>query len=115
MPYTAPLRVLFVCGQNQWRSPTAEQIFAEYPGITCDSAGLSHDAVTPLSIEQVAWADIIFVMERGHKAKIAARFQKYLARARVICLDIPDRYKFMDPALVALLRTKVTPHLPRSS
>lgn len=29
-------------------------------------------------------------------------------RARVICLDIPDNYAFMDPELVRLLEAKVT-------
>jgi predicted protein tyrosine phosphatase len=31
----------------------------------------------------------------------------------VVCLGIPDNYRFMQPALVSLLRLKVTPHLPR--
>ena len=31
--------------------------------------------------------------------------------ARVVCLEIPDKYAFMDPALVALLKAKVTPLL----
>jgi predicted protein tyrosine phosphatase len=31
---------------------------------------------------------------------------------RVICLDIPDNYKFMDAALVKLLKIKVERHLP---
>ena len=37
-----------------------------------------------------AWADIIFVMERAHRAKLQRRFRPQLKRARVICLDIPD-------------------------
>jgi predicted protein tyrosine phosphatase len=32
----------------------------------------------------------------------------------VVCLGIPDNYQFMQPALVKLLRIKVTPHLPNS-
>jgi predicted protein tyrosine phosphatase len=107
------MNVLFVCGKNQWRSPTAEQIFAEHPGIACDSAGLSHDAEVPLSAEQLAWSDLIFVMEREHKAKLSARFKEYLGGKRVVCLGIPDNYKFMDPALIKRLRSKVLPYLPR--
>lgn len=38
------MNVLFVCGRNKWRSPTAEQVFADWPGIVCASAGLNHDA-----------------------------------------------------------------------
>lgn len=103
--------VLFICGRNRWRSPTAEQIFADHPGIACASAGLSHDAETPITIELLEWADLIFVMERVHKTRLAARFKDHLAGKRVVCLDIPDRYTFMAPALVKLLNAKVPPHL----
>jgi len=104
-------RVLFVCGKNRWRSPTAEQIFADHPGIECLSAGLSNDAPTTLSVELVAWADVIFVMEPAHKKKLAARFRDSLGHARVVCLNIPDRYHEMDPALIELLERRVRPHL----
>lgn len=105
-------RVLFVCGKNKWRSPTAEEIFAGHPGIECASAGLSNDAPTPITTELVEWADLIFVMESEHKAKLSARFKPQLLGKRVVCLNIPDNYKFMEPALVKLLQTKVTPYLP---
>lgn len=104
-------RILFLCSRNRWRSPTAEQTFADHPDVECASAGLSHDAETPISNELLEWADLIFVMERVHKARLTARFKDHLAGKRVVCLDIPDRYTFMDPALVKLLKAKVTPHL----
>lgn len=104
--------VLFVCSQNRLRSPTAEQIFAGHPGIECASAGLNNDAENPLTPEQVAWADIIFVMEKAHRNKLSAKFKKHLTGQRVICLGIPDLYRFMDPALVRLLEAKVTRFLP---
>ena len=104
--------VLFICSMNRWRSPTAEQIFAEHPGIACSSAGLNHGADNPLTPELVEWADLIFVMERGHKTKLSQGFKPHLNSQRVVCLNIPDNYKFMDPALVELLRAKVTPYLP---
>ena len=69
------------------------------------------DADTPLDAELVEWADVIFVMEKSHRQKLAARFRKYLSNKRVICLDIPDKFSFMDPELVRLLKTKVLPHL----
>jgi len=75
------------------------------------SAGLASDAEEPCSAELVAWADIIFVMERGHRAKLQHRFKAHLKRARVVCLDIPDDYAFMQPELVALLEKRVGPHL----
>ena len=103
--------VLFVCGRNRLRSPTAENVFCDYPNVEVASAGTNHDADTPLSAELVAWADIIFVMEKGHREKIASRFRATLKSTRIVCLDIPDKFKFMDPALIAILKSKVSPHL----
>jgi predicted protein tyrosine phosphatase len=100
-------RVLFVCSQNLLRSPTAEQVFADHPEVECLSAGTNSDAQTPLSLELVQWADVIAVMEPVHRRKLALRFGAYLRDKRVVCLDIPDRYTYMDPALVRLLEAKV--------
>lgn len=107
------MNVLFVCGRNQWRSPTAESIFAGVDGIEVDSAGLDRDAVVRLTDTAVMWADLIFVMEKNHRTKVQRQFRKCLAGTRVICLEIPDRYEFMDAELVILLKQKVTPHLPQ--
>ena len=101
------VRALFVCSANRLRSPTAEHVFASWPDVETDSAGLANDAEQQLSAEQIEWADIIFVMERAHRAKLQRRFKAHLKRARVICLDIPDDYGFMQPELVALLEKKV--------
>lgn len=107
-----PLKVLFVCSRNRWRSPTAEQIFADRPGVETASAGTASDAETPLTVESVAWADLIVVMEPVHRTRLIARFGRNLANKRVVCLDISDVHAFMAPALIALLRTKMARHLP---
>lgn len=104
--------VLFVCSQNRLRSPTAEQVFSRRPDIEVASAGTNHDADNPLDRELVEWADIIFVMEKAHRNKLQKRFRASLKKARVICLDIPDEFEFMDPMLVRLLETKVSRYLP---
>lgn len=105
-------RYLFVCSQNRLRSPTAEHIFATYPGIEVSSAGTNHDAENPLTAELVEWADTIFVMERAHRNKLQKRFRSSIGARRVICLDIPDDYEFMDPDLVRLLKVRMARHLP---
>ena len=99
-------RALFICTQNRLRSPTAEQLFSTWPTVETDSAGLGNDANVPLSSEQLAWANIIFVMEKAHRSKLSKKFKAYLNGKRVICLDIPDDYEFMQPELVTLLEAK---------
>ena len=107
--------ILFVCSQNRLRSPTAEQIFAQYGGIEVDSAGTNSDAENPLTPELVRWAELIFVMEKTHRSKIQRRFRAELKNTRIICLDIPDDYAFMEAELIALLKAKVPRHLPPQS
>ncbi|HJR56495.1 MAG TPA: low molecular weight protein tyrosine phosphatase family protein [Rhizomicrobium sp.] len=105
-------KLLFVCSRNRLRSPTAEQVFAAWPGLETASAGTNRDADNPVTPELLAWADIVFVMERTHRAKLSGKFGRHLAGKRVICLDIPDEYDYMDPALVRLLEVHVPRHLP---
>lgn len=106
------LKVLFVCSRNRLRSPTAEQVFASWPGIETASAGINRDADNPVTSELLRWADLVFVMERRHRSKLSAKFKAHLAGKRVICLEIPDEFDYMEPALVKLLNAKVTRHLP---
>ena len=103
--------VLFVCSQNRLRSPTAEQIFSSRTDIEVSSAGLDDSCGNPVTPELVECADIIFVMERSHRNKLQKRFKPHLKRARVIVLNIPDDYEFMDPLLVRLLEARVPQHL----
>jgi predicted protein tyrosine phosphatase len=59
----------------------------------------------------VAWADIIFVMEKAHRSKLQRKFKKDLKSARVICLDIPDNFELMDPQLIMLLKARAPRYL----
>jgi predicted protein tyrosine phosphatase len=108
-------RVLFVCGRNKLRSPTAEQIFSSYPGIEVASAGLNDDSATTVSAELLEWADVIFVMEKTHRSKLSRRYGKYMKKQRIICLDIPDKFEYMDEELVRLLKAAVSAHLGLSA
>lgn len=107
------LRLLFICSQNRLRSPTAEQVFADRPGIETASAGTNRGADNPLSAELVDWADIIFAMEKQHLRKLSEKFKAHLRDKRVVCLGIPDDYEFMQPELVELLEAKVGRYVRR--
>jgi len=105
------IRALFLCSQNRLRSPTAEQVFCNWPHVETDSAGLGNDATVPLSPEQIAWSSVIFVMERAHRNKLSKHFRQHLNGKQVICLNIPDDYDYMQPELIKLLEVKVGPFL----
>jgi len=106
-------RVLFVCSQNKLRSPTAEQVFSSRPGFEVASAGTDRGSDDPVSSEVIEWADVIFVMERVHRNRLSKSFRSHLKGKRLVCLDIPDEYEYMDPALIRLLELKVGPFFSR--
>lgn len=99
--------VLFVCSRNQWRSPTAEQIWRKHSDLGVRSGGTSSNARHTISTDDIKWAHVIFVMEEKHKAQLTTKFRKELASKRIYVLDIPDDYKFMDPELIDLLQQSV--------
>ena len=75
------------------------------------SAGTGNDADTPIDAELIAWADIIFVMEKSHRNKVLKKFRAQIGNRRIVCLDIPDDYEFMDPSLIRLLESRVGRYL----
>jgi predicted protein tyrosine phosphatase len=105
------IKTLFICSKNKLRSPTAEQVFSTLENVQTDSAGLANDADVVLSKEQIEWADIIFVMERKHRSILSQKFRPFLNNKRIICLNIPDNYKFMQTELIEILENKVSTYL----
>ncbi len=101
--------VLFICSQNWHRSKTAETIFSNNQSLNVKSAGTNTYAETPLSNQLLTWADTVFVMEPHHKQSILKRFDSSIIQDKqIIVLDIPDRYHYMDPTLIDMLKRKVT-------
>ena len=106
------MKVLFVCTANKLRSPTAERVFGNWPGVEAVSAGTHPNAPRPLSNELVASADMIFAMESHHREWIRKKFKQRPADSKIVALGIPDEYERDDPVLVELLKAKVAPYLP---
>ena len=95
--------VLFICSRNQWRSPTAEQVYRKHPQLSVRSAGTSPSARRRVSLDDIVWASAILVMEEKHKSRLKAEFGRKLEGKTIHVLDIPDDYKYMDPELVEQL------------
>jgi protein-tyrosine phosphatase len=104
------LRVLFVCAMNKQRSVTAERIYQKDARVEVRSAGVRADANRRVSEADLHWADIVFAMEREHKAWLSTRFE-HLDLPPIEVLDIPDDYECMDPQLQEILRLMLDPEI----
>ena len=106
------MKVLFVCTQNLLRSPTAEALYRERPGLEVRSAGIAPDARVPVTEELLQWAETTFAMDEGHRLYLQTHFFSAWGGAkRIVCLDVPDIFHYMDPELVLILTEKLRPYL----
>jgi len=105
------MNLLFVCSENKLRSATGEEVFMAYHECDAIGCGTNADAATTISGDLIEWADVIFVMEQSHRKKVSKKFQALLKDKRLICLDIPDNYERIDPALIRILESRVCGHM----
>ncbi|HIP81821.1 MAG TPA: protein tyrosine phosphatase [Leucothrix mucor] len=96
------MNLLFICSRNQWRSPTAENIYRQ-KGYNTRSVGTSSKSKRVVSVKDIQWADQTFVMEKKHKNMIIKKFGRSIANKNIIVLDIPDDYQYMDADLITHL------------
>ncbi len=104
--------MLFICSRNKWRSRTAEELYRNFPGFTARSAGTEFGSSQRVTAGMIGWADWIFVMEPKHRDYLWERFPDAMEGKRLVCLRIPDQFKFDDPDLIALLKATLSPHIP---
>lgn len=97
------VNLLFVCSKNQWRSPTAENIYRCDPRVNVRSAGTSSSAKKRISEKNICWADLILVMENKHK-QIIVKHYRNLTLPPIFVLDIPDDYQYMAPGLITMVK-----------
>ena len=100
--------LLFVCSRNKWRSSTAETIYKNNSDFNVKSAGTENSARVKVNSKLIIWADVIFVMEKHHKEKLAYYFPEEMKEANIIVLEIPDIYKFMDKELIEEIKMSVS-------
>ncbi|HXG53897.1 MAG TPA: hypothetical protein VNJ03_00820 [Vicinamibacterales bacterium] len=96
---------------NRCRSATAERLFCKRSDLDVRSAGTSGDALVRVNGRMLAWADEIFIMDASQRTALDEMFPGHPALQRLVCLDIPDHFAFLQPELVRLLTERAGPRL----
>jgi predicted protein tyrosine phosphatase len=86
-------------------------LFHNHPDYNARSAGTSSKARIKINEKLLAWADIVFVMERRHKQLLKERFPQAIASKEIIVMDIEDNYLFGDDELIGILKDKLAGYL----
>lgn len=104
------MRLLFVSKTNTNLGPTAAQVFDAAPyNYETRSVGLQGD--TEISLEDLQWADLVFVMHEEQLDALVAKFPNYKDKRRYN-LDVPDVFNKNEPHLVALLKDHMSRFMP---
>jgi predicted protein tyrosine phosphatase len=93
------------------RSRTAEFIYMGSELYNTKSAGTAYTAKVKISPELINWADMIFAMGKKQALVIKRKFQVEIGNKMIVTLNIPDCYYFMEPELIEIIKSKVSPYL----
>jgi len=105
------MKILFLCSQNKRRSLTAEKIFSTSNNAEVRSAGTENNSRIKVTAGLLGWADIIFCMEKKHVQRVKDKYPDIVLCKKIICLNIPDEYSYMDESLIELLESSVYEYL----
>lgn len=94
-------RVLFVCSGGMLRSATAAQWASHAKGWNTRNCGTMDAALPPMHRNLAQWAEKIYCMENHHAEDFKYEFP--WAADKVEVLNIPDKFHYRHPALLARL------------
>ena len=89
---------------NVSRSATAAKLLEGHPVHTAKSAGVHKKARRKLTPDLIRWADTVVVFEKWQRDKVR---RVYPYDKGIVCLDIPDKYKFMRKDLIEAIRVRL--------
>lgn len=89
-------KVLCICSAGLLRSPTAANVLHREFGYNTRAAGLTPEyALVGVDEVLLTWAEEIVVMEQWMADEVA----RMGFGSKVLCLNVPDRYDWMEPCL----------------
>lgn len=81
-------------------------MYANDQRIVVRSVGTSPSAKRKITQADLQWADVLLCMEKKHLQLIQQQFNA-LVLPKVVILDIPDEYEYMDPELITMLEREI--------
>lgn len=101
-------RVLLVCSAGILRSPTAAFVLSQEPyNYNTRAVGVSEDyALIHIDEVHIEWAQEIVCMGKEQESYIWNNFGDQLNGTPVINLEIPDNFRYRDPKLMEMIKTR---------
>ncbi len=81
-------------------------MYANDQRVLVRSVGTSPSAKRKITQADIQWADVLLCMEKKHLHLIQQQFNA-LILPKVVVLDIPDEYEFMEPELMTMIEREI--------
>lgn len=102
-------RILTVCSGGVLRSPTAAWVLSNEPfNANTRSCGTEDYAVIRMDEALLRWAHNIVCMTKEHEEKVQAMLAEYKIKRPVLCLNIPDNFRYRDSNLIKMITAAYT-------
>ena len=86
-------------------------LFDRADGHVARSAGTETNSRVKVTAGLIGWADIVFCMEKKHLRRLKEKYSDIISEKRVVCLNIPDDFDYMDEDLAAMLESSIGEYL----
>ena len=100
------MRVLTVCSAGLLRSPTIARVLTrDYDTVNTRAVGTSSDyALVPLDLVHLKWAHLIVCANDEVKRFVDTALEEAKLERKVVHLNIPDMFKYMDKTLQRMIK-----------
>lgn len=86
------------------RSPTAAFVLTKRYGLNTRSCGVdTESALIPVDRILLTWSEEIVCFEHSHQYAIEMLLDKFKLKRRIVNLQIPDEYEYMQEELINLI------------
>ncbi|MFC1454759.1 hypothetical protein ACFLQI_01580 [Candidatus Undinarchaeota archaeon] len=99
------MKILCVCNQGEYRSPTLARILEE-KGHETRFRGI-YNPKNLLTKEDLEWAELLYVLEPQQRKFISEEFPGEYLKLMIICLNVKDLYRKDQPELIEILNKKL--------
>lgn len=115
-PYQTPVKkVLCVCSAGLLRSPTAAVVLSQEPfNFNTRAAGITSEfALIKVDDVLLTWADEVVCMDHIQRSELERQLKALGMDTPVLVLNMPDQFRYRDPALMRLIAEAYTLELER--
>lgn len=115
VPHAVPrqTKLLFVYHASRLNAPTPDSVLPRTPTLEVRSAGIDDSGSLHLGASDLAWPDVIVVMDKKVRSAVHRRCKALGLDKRVVCLYLSEQHDIADPPYAEAVVERLRVYLHR--